>query len=54
MDQDAGLMAEMTALDNVYRAVARMKSLRGHAIHQLTGSERRIIKALIDMGLLFR
>ena len=54
MDQDINLMTEMTALDNIYRAVSRIKNLSGDKIHLLTGAERRILKTLVDMGLLFR
>lgn len=52
-EQDYGLMRRMTALSNVYRALSKLRNASGKQIHNLTESERRILKLLVDMGLLF-
>ena len=45
-------MARMNALENVYRAVARVRNMQGAEIHQLTGQERGILKWLMDEGIM--
>jgi len=52
-EQDARTMMLMTALSNVYNAVSRMINLKGKQIHQLTDNERKIIRVLVDMKILF-
>lgn len=52
LDQDYGLQVRMTAAGNVYRVLSRYRGLRGHAIHTLTDPERRMLRYLLDMGLL--
>lgn len=53
MDQDYRTVYRMTALANMHRAVVRIKSLSGKDIHKLTDGERRILRALMDNGILF-
>lgn len=50
-EQDYKLIKNMAKVDNIYSAVNRMRNLHGEAIHSLTTGERRIIRALIDMGV---
>jgi len=52
LDQDAKTMYRMAALDSIYSAVTRLRNMYGAKIHQLTNSERVIIRSLIDEGLL--
>ena len=52
LDQDAGLMDRMAALSNVYNVVDRLRNLQGAQIHNLTTSERRVIKWLRDEDIL--
>ena len=51
-DQDYTLMQRMAALQNVYRAVQRLRSSQGAEIHSLTDSERRVIRYLMDQKIL--
>ena len=52
LDQPFALMDKMTVLSNVYGAMSRWHNAGGTAIHSLTDGERRILKSLIDMGLM--
>lgn len=52
-DQDYLLMYRMSAFTNIHRAVSRWFSLEGSDIHKLTDAERRILRSLQDMGLMF-
>lgn len=52
LDQDFGLLTRMTAAGNVYRALSRYRSLKGHQIHSLSDSERRLLGGLQRNGLL--
>ena len=50
-------MFEMRVLSNVYNTVAKLRSFGGtkqlvHAIHSLSNSERRLIRALRDDRIL--
>lgn len=51
-NQDFRTMSLMTSLSNVYHAVSRIHEL-GKNIHKLTDAERRILKILMDEGLMF-
>ena len=51
-DQDYGLMKRMTAAGNVHRVLSRYRSLRGHQIHSLSDSERKLLGQLQRSGLL--
>ena len=44
-------MTQMNVLMNVYRTVERVQNLHGHAIHQLSESERAIIRDLMNEGI---
>lgn len=52
-DQDFSLMTRMAAALNTYQALTRMYNLPGKRIHELTESERRVIRVLVDLGLIF-
>ena len=52
LDQDYGLITRMRGLGNIYQTVERSKGLYGKEIHSLTTNERRIIKWLLDEGLM--
>lgn len=51
--QDYITMYQMTGFLNVYNVIARLKSLKGKAIHSLSDSERKLLKYLMDQGILF-
>lgn len=53
LDQDERLMNTMRTLDTVYSAVYRYANLKGEQIHRLTDSERRVLRQLIDTGVMF-
>ena len=53
LDQDAGLVTRMTVLSNIHHAVKRWQNAQGKAVHNLTDSERRILRYLKDEGLMF-
>lgn len=48
--QDYQLMYTMTGLRNIYRTIAKLRSLRGEQIHSLGDSERRLIGWLMKGG----
>ena len=52
LDQDYATMHRMTVLSNVYNAMSRLRNAKGAQIHNLSQSERRIIKSLMDEGLI--
>lgn len=54
MDQDYKLMLLMATLSNVYSVYSRFRNAQGTQIHQLGNSERRILRWLKDMGLIFK
>lgn len=53
LDQDYQLISRMGALMNVYNVLTHMRSLRGNQIHSLTDGERRVLRVLKDLGLIF-
>lgn len=53
LDQDFVLDMRMTAVSNIYDALTRMRNLPGKDIHKLTENERRILRGLIDLGMIF-
>jgi hypothetical protein len=53
MLQDYETMHHMAACLNIYNAVTHLRNARGEQIHGLTDGERRILRLLVDMGLLF-
>lgn len=52
-EQDARLMRRMSGVMNIYKALSRWRTLTGKQVHQLTEGERKILRLLKDMGLLF-
>lgn len=53
LNQDYRTMRLMTSLSNVYYAISKLRNLRGEKIHTLTENDRKILKYLVDMGLIF-
>lgn len=53
LDQDYKLMYSITALSNIYNTVQRWRNSSGKSIHSLTDGERRILRMLKDMGVIF-
>ena len=53
LDQDYFLLSRMRALSNVYNVVSKLRNMKGTQIHQLTDSDRKLLKMLVDLGLLF-
>jgi hypothetical protein len=53
LDQDYVLLRRMTALSNIYDAYSRYRNLQGTQIHSLSENERRVLRSLKDMGILF-
>lgn len=51
--QDARTINLMGALSTVYDALSHLRNSTGEQIHSLSEAERRTLKKLIDMGLLF-
>ena len=52
-EQDYSIMRRMTTLANVYNALTKYRNAKGAQIHNLTESDRRILRFLKDAGLLF-
>jgi hypothetical protein len=52
-DQDAALIFRMQALANIHQAVSHYVNASGAEIHRLTESERRILRSLKDLELMF-
>lgn len=52
-EQDYRLIRRMNYTESIYNAVVRIRELKGKNIHQLTENERKILKMLMDNGLLF-
>ena len=50
-DQSYKTMQSMSVLLNVYNTVSYMRSLKGEQIHNLTDSQRRLIRDLMDQGI---
>jgi hypothetical protein len=51
-DQPARVMQNMRIAENLYSTVTKLRSAKGKEIHNLTDSERALIKYLIDEGIL--
>lgn len=51
--QDARTIALMGALSNVYDTMSKLRNSTGEQIHHLSEAERRTLRKLIDMGLIF-
>lgn len=50
--QDYGLMQRMAALSNIHNALTKLRNARGEQIHALTEFERRVLRLLMDNGLI--
>lgn len=53
-DQDYARMIRMSVLTNVYNAYARYRNSHGAQIHNLSESDRRILRHLKDLGIIFQ
>ena len=53
LDQDYELITRMTALSNIYSVVHKWLNLEGKQVHSLSDSERKILRSLKDMGVMF-
>jgi hypothetical protein len=53
LDQDYCLMVRMTAFSNISSVINKWKNVKGKDIHTLTDSDRRVLRALKDMGVMF-
>lgn len=53
LEQDYALMKNMTISLNIYNALSRLRNAKGAQIHSLTESDRKILRVLVDLGLLF-
>mgnify|MGYP000921731556 CR=1 FL=1 len=51
--QDAYLIQRMNILSNIYDALSKLRNSKGAQIHNLTDRERKILRHLVDLGLLF-
>lgn len=51
-DQDFAMLHRINVITNVYNAYSHYRNAHGKQIHSLNESERRILKALIDMKLI--
>ena len=51
-DQDYNLMLSMSAALNIFRTVRKLNNSVGAQIHNLTDSERVIIRRLMEWGML--
>ena len=54
LDQKYMRVSQMAALMNVYGAYAHYRNAHGTDIHNLSESERRILRQLKDMKLIFQ
>lgn len=53
LDQDYRRIFLMNNLLSIYRAVRKWHTAGGQNIHSLTDQDRRILKQLMDMGIMF-
>ena len=51
--QDAYLIVRMNVLSNIYNTVNKLRNSQGKQIHNLTENERKTLRHLVDLGLLF-
>lgn len=52
LEQDYRIMTGMNIALNVYNAVTKVKDAHGAAIHNLSTSERMVLKPLVEKGLI--
>lgn len=53
LDQDWSLITRMNAAQNVYNVVSKLRNMKGAQIHALTDGDRRILRYLKDIGVLY-
>ena len=51
--QDFFLIQRMNILSNIYDTVGKLRNSKGKEIHNLTENERKTLRHLVDLGLLF-
>ena len=54
LEQDYTLMLRMNAFTNVYSLMSKWQNLSGNSIHTLTEPERRMLRWLKDIGIIFQ
>ena len=52
-DQDYETYSRMIAANNVYNVMSKLRNSMGDQIHSLTMEDRKILKRIRDMGLLY-
>lgn len=52
-EQDYQTIYRMTVFSNINNVVAKVRGLKGKEIHRLTDTERKILRFLMDRGILF-
>lgn len=51
--QDYFLISRMNTFTSIYDAVSKLRNSKGTQIHNLTEAERKTLRYLVDLGLLF-
>lgn len=54
LDQDYTLLNRMAIFTNVYNSYARYRNSQGAAIHSLSEGDRKILRYMKDLGILFQ
>jgi hypothetical protein len=54
LDQDNTLMLRMNAFTNIYNLMQRWQSMSGKSIHSLSEGDRKLLRHLKDLGILFQ
>lgn len=52
-DQDYVTLHLATALSNIYNTISRLRNMHGEQIHSLSDNDRKMLKWLMDEGLIF-
>lgn len=52
-DQDHQTVYRMAVFSNIYAVVSKLRNAKGEQIHRLTEADRKLLRKLVDMGLLF-
>ena len=52
LDQEYAMLHQMDVVSNVHDALSRFRGYKGKAIHDMSISERRLIRSLRDMDLI--
>jgi hypothetical protein len=52
-DQDYFLLMRMRSLSNIYNVMTKLRNAHGAQIHSLTENDRKLLKYIMDLGLIF-